>query len=59
MGLALFMHSKKRLNIADLNILYSIQPDQIDMAVMFWYLVKGDASVCHCTVAYITFYKVL
>ena len=29
------------------------QPDQINMAVLFWYLVIGDASAGHYTVAYI------
>ena len=41
-------------------IVYS-QPDQINMNVFFWYLVKRDASVRYCTVAYtgqVTFYKV-
>ena len=29
-----------------------LQPDQINMFVLFWYLVKSDASVRYCTVAY-------
>ena len=40
----------------------SIQPDQMVMAVLFWYLVKCDSIVnSYCTVAYtgeVTFYKV-
>ena len=38
-----------------------IQPDQINMAVVFLYLAESDTSVRFCTVAYtgqITFYKV-
>ena len=31
---------------------FIIQPDQINMAVLFWYLVKRYASVRFCTVAY-------
>ena len=31
---------------------YDIQPDQINMAEFFWYLLKSDASVRDCTVAY-------
>ena len=38
-----------------------LQPDQINMAVSFWYLVKCDlSSIKHCTVAYtkqISFYQ--
>ena len=29
-----------------------IQPDQINIVVLFWYLVKSNASVRYCTVAY-------
>ena len=29
--------------------LQKVQPDQINMAVFFWYLVKSDSSVCYCT----------
>ena len=39
-----------------------VQGDQINMAVLFWYLVKSDARVRYYTVAYngqVTFYKVL
>ena len=28
-----------------------VEPDQINMAVLFWYLVKSDVSVRYCTVA--------
>ena len=39
-----------------------IQPDQINMAVLFWYLVESDlSSVGYCTEAYtrqVTVYKV-
>ena len=42
--------------------LYGIlQPDQINMAALFWYPIKSVASICYCTVAYneqVTFYKV-
>ena len=37
-----------------------LQPVQILMAVLFWYLVKHHARVRYCTVAYtgqVTFYK--
>ena len=40
---------------------FNIQPDQIYMTVLFWYLAKSDASVRYCTVAYtrhVKFYKV-
>ena len=39
----------------------NIQHDQINMAVMFWYLVKSSASVRYSTVTYtdqVTFHKV-
>ena len=39
-----------------------IQPDQINMAVLFWYLVESDASVRYLTVVdtgQVTFYRVL
>ena len=29
-----------------------LQPEQINLAVMFWNLVKSDASVGYCIVAY-------
>ena len=38
-----------------------VQGDQFNMAFLFWYLVKSDASVRYSTVAYtgqVTFYKV-
>ena len=38
-----------------------LQPDQINMAVFFWHLVKSDASVRYFIVAYtgqVRFYKV-
>ena len=28
-----------------------VQPDQIDMAVLFWYLVQSDTSVRYCTLS--------
>ena len=37
-----------------------IQPDQKNMAVMFWYLVNRDATVRYCRLAYtgqIKFYR--
>ena len=30
----------------------TIKPDQINMVVLFWYLVKSDDSVCYCTIAF-------
>ena len=36
-----------------------VQPDQMNMAVLFWYLVKSDDNVRYCKVAYtaqVTFY---
>ena len=27
-----------------------VQPDRLKMAMLFWYLVKSDASVNYCTV---------
>ena len=37
-----------------------IQPDQINMAVFYWYLVKTDlSSLRYCTRAQITFYKAM
>ena len=42
--------------------IYIIQPDQTNMAVFFWYLVKRDLlSVHYCTrlqIGQVTFYKV-
>ena len=46
---------------SDRKWLNNLQSDQINMAVLFWYLVKSDASVRYCTVAVtgqVTFYKV-
>ena len=28
----------------------TVRPDQINMAMLFWYLAKSDASVCYCKV---------
>ena len=42
-------------------LILSLQPDQINMAVLFWYLVKSDASVRFHTLTctgQVTFYKV-
>ena len=39
----------------------SLQPDQITMAVLFWYLATSNASVRYYTVVYagpVTFYRV-
>ena len=38
-------------------IVYEVQPDQINMAVLFWYIEKSDARVRYCTE--VMFYKVL
>ena len=38
-----------------------LQPDQINMSVLLWFLVTSNASVRYCTIAYtgqVTFYKV-
>ena len=29
-----------------------LQPDQVNRAVLFWFIVESDASVRYCTVAY-------
>ena len=29
-----------------------LQPDQINMVVLFWFVVKKDVGVTYCTVAY-------
>ena len=31
---------------------FHIQPNQLNMAVLFWYFVKSDATVRYCTLAY-------
>ena len=41
--------------------MHYIQGDQLNMAVCFWYLVKRDANIQYCTVAYtvqVKFYEV-
>ena len=43
----------KKLNVHKiLEIQLYLQPDQMNVVVLFWYLVKGDASVRNCTVAF-------
>ena len=48
------------LSRSELNMTDSLQPDQINMAVvvLFWYLVKSDASVRYCTEVYTALDKV-
>ena len=39
----------KITNVIAIIFVNLVQPDQINMAVLFSYLVKSDASVCYCT----------
>ena len=49
----MFVENKSVTYLLKMNFL--LQTDQINMAVLFCYLVKSDASIRYCTVVYVDY----